>query len=83
MFSLVFGAAPDSEGHKQPLSAPHVQGVVKALSEEADGQAVEPLRKVEMPQLDRRHGGIVALMNHPSLAQWCSQVTGADWLQVL
>ncbi len=63
------------------MDAPHVQGVVSDLAAENEGGA-GGLRKVEMPQLDRRESGIVDLMNCPALARWCQQMTGADWLQV-
>ena len=64
------------------MEAPHVQGVVSDLAAKNDGGA-GGLRKVEMPQLDRRESsGIIELMNCPKLAEWCKQVTGAEWLQV-
>ena len=64
------------------MEAPHVQGVVSDLATKNEGGA-GGLRKVEMPQLDRRESsGIIELMNCPKLAEWCEQVTGADWLQV-
>ena len=62
------------------MTQPHVQGVVADLAEEDEG-GEGGLRKVEMPQLDRSEDGIVELMNHPALAAWCAEATGADWLQ--
>ena len=62
------------------MTLPHVQGVVADLAEEDEG-GEGGLRKVEMPQLDRSEDGIVELMNHPALAAWCAEATGADWLQ--
>lgn len=61
-------------------NAPHVQLGADGRSQMGAGGF--GLRKVEMPQLERREDGIVELMNHPALADWCAKVTGADWLQV-
>ena len=67
--------SPDSS-----MEAPHVQGVVSDLAAEDEGGA-GGLRKVEMPQLDHREDAIAELMAHPALADFCKQITGADWLQ--
>ena len=51
------------------MEAPHVQGVVSDLATKNEGGA-GGLRKVEMPQLDRRESsGIIELMNCPKLAE--------------
>ena len=63
------------------MDRPHVQ--LSADLQTQMGAGGVGLRKVEMPQLDRQEaGGIVQLMNHPALAAFCAEATGADWLQV-
>ena len=62
------------------MDRPHVQ--LSADLQTQMGAGGVGLRKVEMPQLDRQEGGIVDLMNHPALAAFCAEATGADWLQV-
>ena len=81
-FERIVARADAEEYPAEPsMDAPHVQGVVSDLAAENRGGA-GGLRKVEMPQLDRRESGIVELVNRPELARWCQQVTGAEWLQV-
>ena len=79
-FDFIVNAADRGEYSDVPsMDAPHVQGVVTELLQAG---TFGGLRKVEMPQLDRRVEGIVELMNHPSLAEHCRSVTGASWIQV-